>query len=145
MSLLQLSRFETVSSLAFLSQVYKAVPKWGYAVFRRKIHKTRQGRLTKLRSASQRDLIIAIKFESQQSSGLLGKAALFQICDTQQFRGQLYVDGFHSSKLPHARQFVMRYRLPVALAAVEGHARWRGSLDCGCATGLPQRSLRGRC
>src|SRR5258708_13683089 len=119
MSLLQLSRFETVSSLAFLSQVYKAVPKWGDAVFRRKIHKSRQGRLTKLRSASQRDLILAIKFESQQSSGLLGKAAFFQICDPQQFRGQLYVDGFHSSKLPHARQFVMRYRLPFALASVE--------------------------
>src|SRR2546430_12483627 len=35
---------------------------------RRKIHESRQRRLTQLSSASQRDLILAIKFEGQQSS-----------------------------------------------------------------------------
>src|SRR5258708_14095845 len=48
--------------------------------------------------------------EGQESSGFLGKAALFQICHSQKFRWQLYIHSFHSSKLPHKRQFVMSYR-----------------------------------
>jgi len=39
----------------------------------------------------------------------LGEAAPLQICCAQKFRGQLYVHGFHRLKLPHKRQFVMRY------------------------------------
>jgi hypothetical protein len=42
---LQWSRFETVSNLAFLFQVFKAVPSWGDAVFRCEIHESRHGRL----------------------------------------------------------------------------------------------------
>src|SRR2546430_5156134 len=72
--------------------------------------------------------ILTIKFEGQQSSGFLGEAAPLQIRDPQKFRRQLYVHGFHSSKLPHTRKFVMRYRLPIALAAVKGQARSRDSL-----------------
>src|SRR2546430_9664829 len=43
--------------------------------------------------------ILTIKFEGQQSSGFLGEAAPLQIRDPQKFRRQLYVHGFHSSKL----------------------------------------------
>ena len=44
-SLLQRSRFETVSSLTFLFQVLKAVPQGGNTVFCRKIHESCHGRL----------------------------------------------------------------------------------------------------
>jgi hypothetical protein len=73
MSLLQRSRFETVSSLAFLFQVFTAVPQWGHPVFLREIHEGCQRRLTQLRRASQGNLIFAIKFQGQQSSCFLSE------------------------------------------------------------------------
>ena len=85
-------------------------------MFRRKIHESRHGRLTQFCRTPKGDFILAIKFEGQQSSCFLREGALLQICGPQKFRGQFYIHGFHSSKSPHARQFVMRYRLPFALA-----------------------------
>ena len=53
MSLLQRSRFETFSGMAFLFQVLKAVPKRGNAVLRSKVHECRQWRLAELRRAPE--------------------------------------------------------------------------------------------
>ena len=86
MSQLQRARFETISGLAFLFQVLKAVSKRGNAVFRREIQESRHGRLTYLRGASQRDLILAVELECQ-----------------------FYAHGFHTPKLQHPSPFVMRY------------------------------------
>lgn len=99
MNLLQQSRFETVSSLAFLFQVFKAVPQRWNTMFRREIQECRHWRQTELRSASQRDFILAIKFEGQQSSGLLGKILFLQVRDPQKLRGQFNTHGIHTSEL----------------------------------------------
>jgi len=42
-----------------------------------------------------------------QSGSFLREAVPLQIRGLQQFRGQLYIHGFHSTKLPHAEWFVM--------------------------------------
>ncbi len=92
-------------------EVLEAIPQRRDTVLGGKIHESSQRRLAKLGGPSQGNLILAIKFECQQSSGFLGEAALLQIGDPQKFRWQLYIHSFHSSKLAHRRQFVMPYRL----------------------------------
>src|SRR5258708_5369334 len=79
--------------------------------------------------------------EGQESSGFLGKAALFQICHSQKFRWQLYIHSFHSSKLPHKRQFVMSYRPANGANGQTGTAN--GDSKRGQANGS-KRSKRGR-
>jgi len=75
---------------------------------------------------SLRDLILAIKFQRQQSRSFLGEAAPFQICHPQKFPRQLYVHCFHNPKSPHQRQFVMSYRL-LALKNAALHVNPRAS------------------
>ena len=111
MSLLQRLRFDTVSSLAFLFEVFKAVPQWGNTTIRRKIHESCDGRPTQPRRASQGNLIFAVKFQGQQPSCFLSEGALLQIWGPQKFEGQLHIHGFHTPRLLRPSRFVMPCRL----------------------------------
>jgi hypothetical protein len=53
------------------------------------IHESRKRRVAQLGSAAQRDLILAIQFESQQAGGFLGEVAFLQIGGPQQRRGTM--------------------------------------------------------
>jgi hypothetical protein len=111
MSLLQRLRFETVSSLAFLFEVFKAVPQWGNTTIRRKIHESCDERPTQPRRASQGNLIFAIRFQGQQSRCFPRVRALLQICRPQKFDGQLHIHGFDIPRLLRPSRFVMPCRL----------------------------------
>jgi hypothetical protein len=81
-------------------------------VLRNEFHKGRQWCVAQLGSTSQRDLILAIKFERQQSSGFFGEVAFLQIRGPQQRQRQFHIHGFHIQELPHEGHFVMRVLSP---------------------------------
>ena len=106
---LQRSRFGAVSGPAFLFQILVAVSQGWYTVLRGEIHKDRKRRLTQLGSTFQRDLILAMELERQQSSGFQGKVLPLRIRRPQKGRRQLYAHAFHASKLQGLCPLVMRF------------------------------------
>jgi hypothetical protein len=109
MNLSQRSRLELIRGPEFLLEVFVTVSERGDGVLGGEIHKGCEGRLAQFCSTTQRDPVFTVKFECQKASGLLGEVGPLRVCGPQKCRRQLYILGFHVSKLTHPVCFVIGF------------------------------------